>query len=100
MQRVANGSRSTARQCRPSLPPGAELPGDGNKARGDQAADEASDGEREQQRRGGGPADRGKSLRKGREPRRGLAAAELAAAGLNAEPELDRGGGGRADDDR
>ena len=53
----------------------------------------------ERQRGGRGPADRGKGFRKGREPRRGLAAAELAASGLHAEPELDRGGRYRCNDD-
>src|SRR4051812_45760239 len=98
MQRVANSARSIARQCRTVTPPydsrlyllpaRAELPGEGDEARGDQAADEAYDGQREHQRGAGSPADGGERLGKGRKPRRGLAAAELAAPGLHPEPEL------------
>src|SRR2546428_10388962 len=55
--------------------PWAELPGDGDEARGDQAADETGDGQREHQRSAGGPADRGERLGEGCKPRRGLAAA-------------------------
>ena len=45
----------------------------------------------QRQRRGRGPSDRRKRLREGRKPRRGLAAAELAAPRLHPKPELDRG---------
>ena len=41
------------------------------------------------------PSDRGKGFGEGRQPRRGLAAAKLAAPRLHPKPELDRGGGGR-----
>src|SRR5205814_2847655 len=45
---------------------------------------------------GAGPRDRGERLREGRDPRRGLAAAEVLASRLGAEPKLDqRRRGGR-----
>src|SRR3954471_16319194 len=76
-QRAINSASVSHPHAGPlSLPPRAELPGDGDEARGDQAADETDDGQREHQGSAGSPADRGERLGKARKPRRGLAAAE------------------------
>src|SRR5262249_31378149 len=95
--RIAINSASVSQPLTRS--PRAELPCGGEQARGDQATGDAGQGHGEQKRGGGRPADRGEGLGKGRKGRRGLAAAELAAPGLHPEPELDRRGGGGADDD-
>ncbi len=63
------------------------------------AADDSGDRDRYGERCGRGPADRTEGFREGRQPRRGLAAAKLAALGLDAEPELDRSRRDGRDDD-
>src|ERR1700733_11308523 len=73
----------------------ADLPGCRDDRGRHQAGDHGRERDREHQRRGRGPADRRKGFREGRNPRRGRAAAELAAPGLYPEPELDRGGADR-----
>src|SRR6266852_1739433 len=87
----------------PSLPPRAELPGSRDEGCGRQSADDRACRDDQHQRRCRGPSDRGEGFGEGRKPRRGLAAAELAALSLHAEPELDRGrrtGAGRDADRR
>src|SRR5438128_8452007 len=80
------------------LPPRADLPGDGHDGCRQKAADDG--GQRRDQRQcgGGGPADGREGFGEGRDARGGLTAAELAALGLHAEPELDGGGRHRRDD--
>src|SRR2546422_11735585 len=70
-----------------SPPSWADLPRRSQDRRGHCAADDCGDRDRDGERRGRGPTDRAEGFRECRQPRGGLAAAELAALGLDAKPE-------------
>src|SRR5260370_38530053 len=91
-------TREENRPSRRSHPPRADLPRCRDDARRHQSGDDRGDRDRQRKGCSCSPSDRGEGFGKGREPRRCLAAAELATFRLDAEPELDRGGGGGRDD--
>src|SRR6185312_6557335 len=64
----------------------------GQDGEGQQAGNDGQPAARGSDGAGGGPADRRQGFREGGDARRGLAATEMAAPGLGAEPELDGGG--------
>ena len=97
IERAGGAWRSSRKNAQ--FPPRADLPRRGQDRRGHRAADHGGDRDRDGERRGRGPADRAEGFRECRQPRRGLAAAELAALGLHAEPELDRARRDGGDDD-
>src|SRR5690348_12657050 len=96
--------RGNQRQCKVKMPylqegwlltSRADLPGGGDNKRGQHAANDSRHWCCKGERCRRCTADRGEGLGKGRNARGGLAAAELAAPSLHAEPELDGGGGHR-----